>query len=275
MKVTDFAHYVNKLIEERKPFAVATVVKIEGSSLGKPGFKSIIDANGNIIYGTLGGVCPESAISYYAVEAIKSNQPKLIKVFLEETEKSLKSSLKSTSEDEVHVETFCGGVMHIYIEPYVPPRRLIIIGQGGKDDVEDNLIKLGKILDFEVIVIDHKPILTEEPDMLITDLNFELEKFNFQSNDAVIVLTKGDRDILVLTTLLNKNVPFIGLVASSKRAEHNINILKEKGFTDEQLSRLHTPVGIDIGAITPAEIALSILAEIISLRSGKHYPHKK
>jgi xanthine dehydrogenase accessory factor len=274
MKNTDFAKYVSKLIEERQPFAIATVVKIEGSSLGKPGFKSIIDSKGHIIFGTLGGVCPESAISSYAVEAIKTNQPKLVKVFLEETETALKSTLKSTSEDEVHVETFCGGTMHIYIEPYLPPRRLILIGQGGKDDVEDNLIKFGKLLDFEVIVIDHKPVLTEEPDLLITDINFDLDKFNFNKDDAVVVLTKGDRDIPVLSTLLKKDISFIGLLASSKRAQHDISILKEKGFSEEDLKKLHTPVGIDIGAITPAEIALSILAEIIALRSGKHYPHK-
>lgn len=274
MKNTEFAKYVNKLIEERKPFAIATVVKIEGSSLGKPGFKSVIDSNGNIVYGTLGGVCPESAISSYAIEAIKTNQPKLIKVFLEETETALKSTLKSTSEDEVHVETFCGGTMHIYIEPYLPPRRLILIGQGGKDDVEDSLVKLGKILDFEVIVIDHKPVLSEEPDLLISDLNFDLEKFNFTKDDYVVVLTKGDRDIPVLSTLLKKDVSFIGLLASSKRAKHDVEILREKGFTDKELNKLHTPVGIDIGAITPAEIAVSILAEIIALRSNKHYPHK-
>jgi xanthine dehydrogenase accessory factor len=275
MKNAEFVNYLNELIKERKPFAVATVVKIEGSSLGKPGFKSIIDPEGRIIYGTLGGVCPESAVSSYAIEAIKTNQPKLIKVYLEETEKALISTLKLKKDDEVHVETFCGGTMHIYIEPYLPPKRLIIIGQGGKDDVEDNLVKFGKLLDFEVIVIDHMPVLTEKPDVLITDLDFDLDKFNFNKDDAVIVLTKGSRDIPVLSTLLNKDVFFIGLVASSKRAQHNISILKEKGFTEEQLKKLHTPVGIDIGAITPAEIALSILAEIIALRNGKHYPHKE
>ncbi|MDT7887068.1 MAG: XdhC family protein, partial [Thermoproteota archaeon] len=65
MKNSEFVNYLNELIKERKPFAVATVVKIEGSSLGKPGFKSIIDSEGRIIYGTLGGVCPESAVSSY------------------------------------------------------------------------------------------------------------------------------------------------------------------------------------------------------------------
>jgi xanthine dehydrogenase accessory factor len=223
MKNSDFINYLNELIKERKPFAVATVVKIEGSSLGKPGFKAIIDSEGRIIYGTLGGVCPESAVSSYAVEAIKTNQPKLIKVYLEETEKALISTLKLKKEDEVHVETFCGGIMHIYIEPYLPPKRLIIIGQGGKDDVEDYLVKFGKFLDFEVIVIDHMPVLTEKPDVLITDLDFDLDKFNFNKDDAVIVLTKGSRDIPVLSTLLNKDIFFIGLVASSWRSYSRVS----------------------------------------------------
>lgn len=264
---------MEKFIEESKPFALTTVVHVEGSSIGKPGFKMIIDEEGRIIAGTLGGVCPDSVIIDRALQSIKEGKPKKIKIFLEDAATALKSTL-SSSEDEIHVETNCGGMMEVYIEPYLPERRIIIIGQGGKDDVEDELVKLAKMLDFKTIVIDHLPFLSVEPDMLIKDLDFDISKLDLKKEDVVIVLTKGERDIPVLSSLLKTPVNFIGLLASSKRAKMDIEKLRELGFNEKDLERIHTPVGIDIGAIKPSEIALSIMAEVIAFKAGKHYPHK-
>ena len=85
--------------------------------------------------------------------------PRIVKVFLESTADSVGAILKSQSDDEIHVETNCGGTMEIYVEPYLPQQRLILGGQGGKDEVEDALVKLAKGLDFDVVVIDHSPVL--------------------------------------------------------------------------------------------------------------------
>ena len=137
MKQAEFAKTIDSLASRGAPFAVATVVNIEGSSLGKPGFKVIISGAGEVLYGTLGGVCPESAIVSAAKMTMRTGTPKMVKVFLEGVDNSVGAVLKSQSEDEVHVETNCGGKMDIYIEPYLPQQRLILIGQGGKDDVED------------------------------------------------------------------------------------------------------------------------------------------
>jgi xanthine dehydrogenase accessory factor len=161
MKQAEFARMMDTLASRGAPFAVATVVKIEGSSLGKPGFKAIISGAGEVLYGTLGGVCPESAMVSAAKMTMRTGTPKIVKVFLESVENSVGAVLKSQSEDEVHVETNCGGTMEIYVEPFLPQQRLILIGQGGKDDVEDALVKLGKSLDFEVLVFDHSPVLSE------------------------------------------------------------------------------------------------------------------
>ena len=120
MRQTEFASTLAKLTAEGSPFAVATVVKTEGSSLGKAGFKAVISEKGDVVCGSLGGVCPESAITDIAKETMQSGLPKTVKVFLESVEDSVGAVVKGRTEDEIHVETNCGGVMTIFVEPYMP-----------------------------------------------------------------------------------------------------------------------------------------------------------
>jgi len=269
MKQAEFAKMIDSLASRGAPFAVATVVNTEGSSLGKPGFKVIISGAGEVLYGTLGGVCPESAIVSAAKMTMRTGTPKMIKVFLEGVENSVGAVLKSQSEDEVHVETNCGGKMDIYIEPYLPQQRLILIGQGGKDDVEDALVKMGKSLDFEVVVIDHSPMLSEQPDKLIKDVDYDLGKFPFANTDSVVVLTHGERDVETLGTLSKFKMRYVGMLASRQRAREDVTKLREAGVGEQFTSSLRAPIGADIGAVTATEIALSILSEIVASKYGK------
>lgn len=274
MKSQDFARVLDDLTAKKDPFAVATVVRVEGSSIGKPGFKAVVSKDGKILFGTVGGVCPESAIAEMAMNAMRTGKAKTVKVFLEDARKALEGTVKSQTDDEVHVETNCGGMMEIYVEPYLPSERLILIGQGGKDDIEDALVKLGKLLDLEVIVIDHMPVLSGEPDRLITDLDYDLSKFEFGASDSVVVLTKGERDVSILQVLSKVKVRFVGLMASGQRVREDMEALRSKGVTREFVETIHAPIGVDIGAIDPEEIALSIMTDIIATKHGKHLPHK-
>ena len=120
MKQFEFARVVADLVEKGQPFAVATVVKTVGSSLGKPGFKTVISKDGDVLYGSLGGVCPESALAATAKQTLASGQPKTVTVFLEDTEKSVGGAFRAKGDDEIHVETNCGGEMQVYVEPYLP-----------------------------------------------------------------------------------------------------------------------------------------------------------
>ena len=260
---------MNSLIERREHFVLATVVRIEGSSLGKPGFKMLISKKGEIIGGSLGGVCPESVIANKAEGTLKKGTPKIIKVYLESVEKSVEATILSQTDDEIHVEANCGGVMEIYLEPYLPQQRLYLIGQGGKDEVEDTLVRLGKMLDFEVIVIDHAPVLTEEPDKLIKDVDFDLSRLTFDQADSVVVLTRGANDVEVLEALSKFPCRYVGMLASRKRAKDDIDQLAKKGVKKEFLSNIRSPAGANIGAITPAEIALSIMAEVVATKYDK------
>lgn len=274
MKNSEFARLMNSLTSRREPFALATVVKTEGSTIGKPGFKVMISKDGEILYGSLGGVCPESALVASAKKTIANGQPKNVKIYLEDVESAVEGVVKSQNEDEIHVETNCGGMMEVYIEPYMPQQRLILIGQGGKDDVEDSLVQQGKALDFEVVVIDHAPVLTEEPDELIKDLDYDLSKFKFYDSDSVVVLTKGARDVEALAALSKFKLRYVGLMASKQRAVDDVEELRKKGVDRKFVETVRTPIGVDLGAITPAEIALSILTEIVATKYGKTVPSR-
>src|SRR5208283_5568275 len=103
-KIREFTSLLHELVERREPFVVATVVNIEGSSLGKPGFKAIVSKDGKIVYGTVGGVCPESAIATMAMESLRTGKARVVKVHLRDARAALDGTLKSTNPDEVYVE---------------------------------------------------------------------------------------------------------------------------------------------------------------------------
>ena len=274
MKQIELAKIMSDLIGRREPFVVATVVRIEGPSLGKPGFKEIISKDGAVVCGSLGGVCPDSALVEIAKSTLSTGQTRMVKVYLESVEKAVAGVVKSRSDDEIHVETNCGGSMDVYVEPYLPQRRLVIIGQGGKDDVEDALVRLGKITDFEVVVIDHSPLLAEEPDQLIADSGFDLSKFKFYKQDAVVVLTRGARDIETLRVLSRAGVEYVGLMASRQRAIENLSELRKAAVEEQFVESIHSPIGVEMGSVTAGEIAISIMAEIIAGKRGKDLPHR-
>ena len=273
MKQREFTSFVDRLAEKREPFVVATVVRVHGSSLGKPGFKAVISREGRIIFGTIGGVCPESAVAAMAQDALRTGQARVVKVHLKDARSALEGTVRNPSPDEVYVETNCGGTMEIYVEPYLPAERLVLIGQGGKDDVEDGLVRMGKLLGFETIVIDHLPVLSEDPDLLVTDLDFDLNDFQFAESDTVVVLTKGERDVATLEALSKKKVRFVGLLASLQRVKEDVDGLRSRGVDRRFLESLHSPIGADIGAVTPEEVVVSIMADVVATKRGRHAPH--
>jgi xanthine dehydrogenase accessory factor len=246
-------------------FVVATVVKTEGSSLAKPGFKVVV-FNDSIIYGTLGGACPESVILDEARKVLDSGSPKNIRIHLEDAGKGLEMMISKQVENEIFVETFCGGTIDVFLEPFKPFERLVIIGQGGRDEVEEYLVLLGRKLDFKVTVIDHAPMLNEKPDELISELDFDMKSYKFSPDDFVVILTKGERDIEALEAVSRHSPAYVGLMASRKRAAHDFETLKGKGISQKFLDSVSTPIGVDIGAITPFEIAISIASEITRRR---------
>lgn len=151
----------------------------------------------------------------------------------------------------------------------MPSERLVLIGQGGRDDVEDALVRFGKALDFEVVVVDPNPELTESPDRLVKTSVPDTETLALGDRDSVVILTKGERDVAVLTNLARTPARYVGMLASRHRVEKNRAELRQNGIPEEFLAELHAPIGVDIGARAPTEIALSILAEVVAAKYGK------
>ncbi|WP_393970889.1 XdhC family protein [Oxyplasma meridianum] len=257
-----FPETIMKLKEDGKQFTIATVIKTEGSSVAKPGFKALVQGD-HIIHGNLGGSCPESVIVEESEKVLKTGKPKIFKVHMEKTTDSLTALIKNRSDDDIYVETFCGGSIEVYLEPYFPTERLVIIGQGGRDEVENQLLKFGKLVGFKTLVVDPLPNLDQDPDELISDLGFKLDNLEILPTDFVVILTKGDTDIPALEAVSKHKPSYVGIMASRKRFKNDVEILKGKGISESFLKSVHSPIGMDIGAVTPSEIALSIISEII------------
>ncbi len=232
----------------------------------------MVNKEGEVLHGTLGGACPEGPIVAAALEAIAEGRPRMMRVYLEEAESSIRASVERV-EDEVHVETDCGGGMDVYIEPYVAAERLIILGHGARDELEDRLVEMGKALEFHVVVVGHTPSSTK-PDEFHEELDFDIKTFQWRPTDTVLILSRTERSVGMLEDLSTSGVRYVGLLASQKRAGKNLESLKRKRVSQEYLKTVKTPVGIDIGAVGPAEIALSILADVVAARHGKSLPRK-
>ena len=274
MKTPDYAERLNELASRREAFAVATVTKTEGSTLAKPGFKILISSRGEVVRGTLGGGCPEGPICEVALRTMHEGNPRVVRVYLVDAAKAVAGTMRASSEDEIYVETDCGGTLEVFVEPMLPTERVILVGQGGRDDVEDALVHQAKALGFEVVVVDPMPDLREAPDVIVKSAVVDPKTFPVGNRDSVVVLTKGERDVDVLESLAKTEARFVGLLASRRRLKKDMDELERRGVPKTFLSRLHAPIGLDIGARTPPELALAIMADVLATKYGRDVPHK-
>jgi len=250
------------------------VTKTEGSTLAKPGFKILISGRGDVVRGTLGGGCPEGPICEVALRAMLDGSPRVVRVHLVDAVKAVAGTMRESSEDEIYVETDCGGTLEVFVEPMLPTERVILVGQGGRDDVEDALVHQAKALGFEVVVVDPMPDLREAPDAIVKSAVVDPKTIPIGNRDSIVVLTKGERDVDILESLSKTNARFVGLLASRRRLRKDMEELERRGVPQPFLSRLHAPIGLDIGARTPPELALAIMADVLATKYGRDVPHK-
>ncbi len=234
-----------------EPFALATVVRCERPTSAKPGAKALIRDDGTVS-GWVGGACAEPTVVREAMNALRDGRPRLLGLVGEG------GRGPSRTEGIVDYPMTChsGGTLEIYVEPYLPKPLLVLVGHG---PVIDALSTLGRGADYAVVVTSGGPA--------------ELEQLRLTPRASVVVATHADTDEDVLTHVLTTDAGYVSLVASRRRAALILDRLKTRGVPAERLGRLKAPAGIDIGATEPAEIAVSILAEIIQhRRSGKPEP---
>ncbi len=274
MKTPEYTESLNELASRREAFAVATVTTTEGSTLAKPGFKILISSRGDVVRGTLGGGCPEGPICEVALRAMIDGAPRVVRVHLVDAAGAVAGTMHASSENEIYVETDCGGTLEVFVEPLLPTERMIIVGQGGRDDIEDALVHLAKALGFEVVVVDPMPDLREVPDAIVKAADVDPKALRIGSRDSVVVLTKGERDVAVLEALSRSDARFVGLLASRRRLKKDLEELARRAVPESFLSTLHAPIGLDIGARTPSELALAIMADVLATKYGRDVPHK-
>ena len=259
MSSVELIRKMSELSDTGERFATATVVGIKGSTTGRIGFKILIGKDGTILLGNLGGGCSESVVVEQALEAMNDGKPRTMSVLLEEEEKG-------------GIGANCGGSMEIYIEPVVQKNQLVVFGGGGERSIAGPLVRIAKLLNYSVLVVD--PGATEqmypEADRVIEEFAEQaVKKIDFGKNTSVVIVTKHKYDEPSLKSVVQLDVPYIGLVSSYHRASELFKQMREKeGISDEKLRKVRVPIGLDIGAQSYEEIALSIMAEVLKANRG-------
>ena len=239
-------------------FALATVVRAEKPTSAKPGASAIITGDGTLT-GWVGGSCTEHTVLSQARAALRDGNPRLVRLCPPEKLGS------APQEGVIEVVLTCasGGTLEVYIEPHLPRPHLVAIGHL---PVAVALAHLGGALGYEVSVMGPDVSRDRFPAgaQLIESLDFSQLKVTPQT--YIVVASHGNYDEEGVERALRSDAPYVALVASRKRAASVVQYLREAGIPADRLARLKYPAGLDIGAVTPEEIALSILAEIVQLR---------
>lgn len=239
------------------PVALAVVVRTHGSMPRHAGSKMLIYSDGKTI-GTVGGGAMESRVIQDGLAALADGQPRLVSY-----------TLNDLRDGDPGV---CGGSADIYVEPYNIAPILVVIGCG---HVGKALAELGKWLGFRVIVSDDRAELCSPdhiPNMdgyVVAPPAEVAARIPLTPQTYIAAVTRGlPVDEQLFPPLLNAPVPYIGLIGSRRRWALTIKALEEQGISREQIARVRAPIGLELNAETPREIAVSIMAEIIMLRNG-------
>lgn len=238
------------LRERREPFAVATVIEIQGSVSAKTGAKAVIGGDGRIAAGWVGGGCAEGTVCHAALDSLESGETAIVDLDL--------------NDEVLGTGMPCGGTMRVFVEPFRPKPRLWILGHG---KVAETLCTIGATIGFEVVVDDPMADRAHYPQAarLLAD-DFDYRHLDPQAEDCVVVATQHKGDHESMARCLRSPVRYIALIASRKRSKLVIDYLREQGFDEAALARVYAPAGLDLGARTPEEIALSVLSEVVMLR---------
>jgi xanthine dehydrogenase accessory factor len=246
----DLLSLAASLRERDEPFVLATVVRCERPTSAKPGAKALIRADGAMT-GWVGGACAEPVVVREALAALRDGQPRLVSLVGE----TGRPAGRVEGIRELPMTCHSGGTLEIYVEPYLPKPLLVLIGHG---PVVDTLAALGRAVDYTVTVRDADPRA--------------LDGLALTPRASVVVATHGEVDEGMLERVLDTGAGYVSLVASRKRAAAVVESLRGRGVPVARLGRLKAPAGLDIGAVAPAEIAVSILAEIIQLQRADKGP---
>lgn len=246
---TDLAEAAQELRAQEQPFAFATIVRTAGATAAKPGAKALLSADGTILHGWLGGGCTKGAVKRAAIEALQAGTPQLVSVAPEEllTEKGI------TPGDELDGTKFARngcpsrGTVDIFIEPCLPMPQLVVLGAS---PVAEALRSLAPQFHWN-----STPALQTDEGGAVAE-----------HQRVIIIATQGQGDLNALKQALATPSRHVAFVGSSRKFTSLAETLEASGLPRGEIDKIKAPAGLDIGAVTPEEIALSILAELVSVR---------
>jgi xanthine dehydrogenase accessory factor len=250
---------VAEALERGEPAALVTIVSTTGSTPQRVGAKMLVFPDGRMV-GTIGGGCYENDAFWKAREAITNRKPQLVHYEL---------------DDDFAQETglICGGQMSVYIEPVEPSPELYVVGAG---HVGYHLATMAQDVGFQVHVIDDREKFASRErfpnaaEVVTEDIPTWLERTAIPPHAYVVIVTRGhNNDLDALRALAPRELRYLGLIGSKAKVARIQDQLISEGMPSELLTQVNAPIGLDIGAVTPQEIAVSILAELIAVKHGK------
>ncbi len=266
----DLTERVLELLERGEPFCLATVVRVAGATgatAPSPGQKVIVHADGRL-EGSLGNAALEAAIREAAVDQVRRDEIALVSLGLGGERLPPRRTVTPPPATTPYVE--------VALEPLLPPPRLVIVGAG---HIAVPLARLAKILGFHVTVIDDRARFASRerfPDadeLVVDEFDAAIARQTITPWTYLVLVTRGhEHDEATLQQVVESPAPYIGMIGSRRRVLLVFERLAARGVPDHFLDRVYAPIGLDIGARTPEEIALAIMAEIVNVRRGGAAP---
>ena len=239
--------------------ALVTIVRASGSTPQRVGAKMLVREDGSTV-GTIGGGCYENDAFQKARLAMLDGRPQLVRYDL---------------NDDVAEETglICGGQMDVFIEPVAAPPDLYVIGAG---HVGCQVASLASMLGFRVHVLDDREKFASADrfpggvEVIVDDIPAWLQTHELPAGAYAVIVTRGHKhDLEALRELARRDLKYLGLIGSRAKIARLYEMLAAEGLDAALLTRVHAPIGLDIGAVTPEEIAVSIAAELVAVKYGK------
>ncbi|NQT31184.1 MAG: XdhC family protein [Deltaproteobacteria bacterium] len=252
----DIYQEIVRVKAEGEEAALVTVVSASGSTPREEGAKMLVRPDGSIM-GTIGGGSLEARAIGEAVKVIKQAKPKRLHMSL-------------TTKEAGEVGMICGGELEVFIEPILTPPALFIFGGG---HISLPLARMGKLVGFNIAVIDDRAEFASaerfpEADVILAeDFTKSFARVKIDKSSYIVIVTRGHQhDEVVLEWAVGTPAKYIGMIGSKTKNETIFSHLLARGISREQLDRVYAPIGLEIEAQTPEEIAVSILAEVIKVR---------
>jgi xanthine dehydrogenase accessory factor len=252
----DIYEEIVKLRREGRRGAVATIVSVRGSIPSFRTAKMLVRDDGSIV-GTIGGGCVEADVWQAAREVMEEEKPRTLTFNLNQNPK-------------YDTGLVCGGTLDIFVEPVLPVPVLYLFGAG---HVAVNLYKVAQNAGFDVVVVDDRETYAnrerfpEAREIHAEDFDQSMAKLAPNESAYIVIVTRGHRDDMrVLRWAVQTPARYIGMIGSKRKVIAIYHELEKEGLPPELFERVHAPVGLDIGAVTPEEIAVAITAELIALR---------